>query len=107
MVPKRTRKTSILTRANGGIYGFALDSVEVDSEWEFFCECGRGDCHEVVMLSMDAYTAIRDTRNAVLARGHHLSQVERARRLIEESRAPRAQAERQTDRARKNLGQDS
>jgi hypothetical protein len=40
----------------------------------------------------------------VLADGHKLSQVERARRLRAESQALRAQAEHQAKRARKNLG---
>lgn len=102
MATKHAGKTAMLAQVNAGIFGFAVDSISDASEWEFFCECGRPICHELVMLPLDAYTAIRDGRQSVLAPGHQPSQLERARRLGEEARALRAQAAHQVRRAQKN-----
>jgi multidrug efflux pump subunit AcrA (membrane-fusion protein) len=63
-----------------------------------------GGFHEHVALTVDAYAALHDSGRAVLAPRHRLSQVERARRLSEEAKALRAQAEHQVKRAKKNLG---
>ena len=98
-----TFKTAALTEVNVHILDAARDSISDEQCWEFFCECGRPDCHEHVMLDVNQYVALHDHDKAVLARGHHLSQMERARRLREESHALRAQAEHQIRRARENV----
>ena len=100
---KRAFKTEALTEVNGHILEAARDSISGDQEWEFFCECGRSDCHEHVELTLDAYVALHDSGDAVLADGHRLSQVERARRLSQEAEALLGQAEQQVKRAKKNL----
>lgn len=102
MGSERTFKTAALTEVNAHILDAALDSIGEDQCWEFFCECGSPDCHERVLLDIGQYVALHAHEEAVLARGHRLSQMERARRLREESRALRAQAEHQVKRARKN-----
>jgi hypothetical protein len=79
------------------------DSATGEREWEFPCECGHRNCHESVFLTLDAFGALRDRDEAVLAGGHHVSQTARARRLVDAAKALRAQAEHQVRRARKNL----
>jgi hypothetical protein len=97
-------KTFLLTEVNHHIRDLAADADwdAGDPEWEFFCECGRRDCHEQVKLTLDAYVALGDGNRPVLAPGHRLSQVERARRLREETQALLAQAEQQVKRAQRN-----
>ena len=73
-------------------------------EWEFMCECGHESCHQTVFLTLDAFEALRDCGQAVLAGGHEVSPVARARRTRSATRALRAQAEHQVRRAKKNLG---
>jgi hypothetical protein len=75
--------------------------VSYEQEWEFFCECGRDDCQERLKLTLDAYVALYDSGRAVLAEGHQLSQVERARRLRDDAEALRRQAEHQVRRVKK------
>ena len=76
-------------------------SISYEQEWEFFCECGRDDCQERLTLTLDAYVARYDSGRAVLAEGHQLSQVERARRLRDDAEALRRQAEHQVRRVKK------
>jgi hypothetical protein len=57
-----------------------------------------------VFLSLDAFEAIRDSGEPVLAEGHVVSQAARARRLRSATQALRTQAEHQVTRAKKNLG---
>lgn len=85
-------KTFLLTEVNHHIGDLATDADWGGgaAEWEFFCECGRSDCSEQVELTLDAYVALADGGKPVLAPGHRLSQVERARRLLEDARASRA-----------------
>jgi hypothetical protein len=80
------------------------DSGTGEQEWEFRCECGREHCHDYVFLTLDAYVALRDRGTVVLADGHHLSPVVRARRLRDDARALVAQALNQLERAKRNLG---
>lgn len=89
---------------NHHIRDLAVDVNWGDPEWEFFCECGRKECGEVVRLTLATYVALADAGGPVLAPGHQLSQVERARRLREDTRALMAQAEQQVKRAQKNMG---
>lgn len=103
MGSERRFKTAALTEVNTHILDAARDSIGGEQGWEFFCECGEPDCHAHVVLDLDRYVALHDRGEAVLARGHRLSQMERARRLTEESKALQAQAAQQVRRARKNL----
>lgn len=104
MSQERASKTAALTKVNGHVLSVACELVADDQQWAFFCECGRPDCREYVNLTLAAYSSIRDGGGAVLARGHRLSQVERARRLRDEAEALRRQAEHQVKRARRNRG---
>ena len=79
------------------------DSGTGEREWEFPCECGHRDCRASVFLTLDAYAALGDRGDTVLAPGHSMSQVARARGLVDAARALRAQAEQQVRRAGKNL----
>jgi hypothetical protein len=101
---RQTFKTVALIDVNQAILQVARESPTHEQEWEFLCECGREDCHAYVTLTLDAYTELHDGGRAVLAQGHRLSQVERARRLCEEAEALKRQAEHQVARAFKNLG---
>ena len=94
-------KTSALTDVNRHILEAARESISYEQEWEFFCECGRDDCEERIELTLDAYASLYDSGCAVLAEGHQLSQVERARRLRADADALRRQAEHQVRRAKK------
>lgn len=69
-------KTTALSEVNQGILEVARDSLDCEQEWEFFCECGREDCHQYVSLTLDAYSALHDYGQPVLADGHPLSQIE-------------------------------
>jgi hypothetical protein len=95
-------RSSALTEVNGNILLHVQDADDGDLEWEFFCECGHDRCHEHVFLTLDAYITLRDGGGAALAEGHHLSQVERARRLRDDAKGLRAQAKHQVARAKKN-----
>jgi hypothetical protein len=78
------------------------DSISGEREWEFHCECAAKDCGESVFLTLDAYTALHEDGRAVLADGHRVSQVARARRLVESAEALSRQAALQIRRARQN-----
>jgi hypothetical protein len=95
-------KTMALTAVNARIVKLAEDSPPGEPAWEFYCECGRPECHEQVKLSREKYNAIRDDGRAILAAGHQVNQSARARRLVEEARALRAQADNQIKRANRN-----
>ena len=97
-------RSSALTEVNRNILLHVHDVDYGELEWEFFCECGHDLCHEQVFLTLDAFIAIRDRGDAVLAEGHRLSQVDRARRLREDAEGLRAQAKHQVARAKKNIG---
>jgi hypothetical protein len=97
----RVFKTSALTDVNRHILDVARESISAEQEWEFFCECGRPDCEERIALTLAAYVALYDSGRPVLAHGHRLSQVERARRLREDAEALRNQAEHQVRRAKR------
>ena len=93
-------KTFVLADVNQHIGAVAAGQDEDAPAWEFFCECGRADCHGLVMLTLGEYVALLEAERPVLAPGHRLSQAQRARRLREEAKALRAQAEQQVKRAR-------
>jgi multidrug efflux pump subunit AcrA (membrane-fusion protein) len=98
----RESKTAALVEVNARILDAARESVGEELEWEFFCECGRADCEASVRLTIEAYSALHDDGHAVLSAGHELSQVSRARGLLEDSQALLAQADQQVKRAKKN-----
>jgi hypothetical protein len=79
------------------------DSTTGERQWEFPCECGHKDCYESVFLTLDAYAALSVRGDVVLADGHRVSQIARARRLVHAASALRAQAEQQIWRTRKKL----
>jgi hypothetical protein len=68
------------TEANEHILRLVQDEVNGVREWEFMCECGHEGCHESVLLTLAAFVALRDGGEAVLAGGHHVSQVAHTRR---------------------------
>ena len=92
-----------LAAANEHILIHVRDSDDGQQEWEFLCECGKEGCDERVLLGLDAYIALHDHGQAVLADGHQVSQVQRALRLRAEADALTRQAEHQVRRARRNL----
>jgi hypothetical protein len=96
-------RAATLTAANAHIYRHVRDTDDGEQEWEFLCACGRAGCSERVFLTLDDYIALSDSGAVVLAPGHRVSQVGRARGLSEYAKALRAQAEHQVGRARKNL----
>ena len=96
-------KLLALTDANHLIRELASVSPEGDRVWQFFCECGRADCHAQVALTLAEYVTMMDDHEAILAAGHLVDQKERARVLREHAQALRAQAELQMNRAKKNL----
>lgn len=98
-----TLKTTALTEVNRNILEIARGSKSGETAWEFFCECGRPDCHAHVELTLEAYAALHDAGAPVLADGHEPSQVERARRLGADAEALRRRAGHQTARAKRNL----
>jgi hypothetical protein len=102
MTRDRAFKVLALTVVNEHILDAARESIAEEPDWEFFCECGNSGCHEHVMLTLDGYIALHDSGEAVLAAGHRLSQVERARALRSDAKALRAQAEHQVRRAKKS-----
>lgn len=96
-------RTATLAAASVHILRYVRDAEDGAQEWEFLCECGKESCHERVFLTIDAYTALHDEGKTVLADGHRLSQIERARRLSGEAEALRRQAVHQLKRAVRNL----
>lgn len=102
MGERRRIKTATVAEVNRKVFEFARHSPSEQAVWEFFCECGQEDCHEYVLLTLDAYSSVHDNGGAVLAEGHRLSQIERARRLREDAEALKRQAQHQVKRARKN-----
>jgi hypothetical protein len=83
------------------------DTSENEAEtWSFLCECGDDSCREWVTLPVSGYEALQRADQPILAPGHSLSASERtrrqARRLRDDAKALRAQAEQQTKRAKKN-----
>src|SRR5437764_3072809 len=103
VVDEGSTRASALTEVNRNILLHVQDADDGQLGWEFFCECGHDLCHEHVFLTLDAYAALRDGGGAALAEGHHLSQVDRARRLLEDAEGLRAQSKHQVHRAKKIL----
>ena len=100
---RRAFKTAALVEVNRHIGEVAEGLPSRSDEWEFFCECGRPECTDVVRLTLERYSTLHDSGEPVLAAGHRLSQVERARRLHDDAEALTRQATHQLNRARRNL----
>jgi hypothetical protein len=98
----RSFKTAALSDVNRHMLERVRGSGYEEQEWEFHCECGQESCYELVFLTAEAYLELREASRAVLADGHELSQVERARRLRDEAEALRRQADHQLKRAKRN-----
>jgi hypothetical protein len=85
---------------------FDLSDTEAET-WSFLCECGDDGCQEWVTLPVEGYEALQRADQPILAPGHSLSPSQRsrrqARRLRDDSKALRAQAEHQLKRAKRNL----
>ncbi|MFL5830175.1 MAG: response regulator transcription factor [Solirubrobacteraceae bacterium] len=63
-------RSAALAEVNQGILEVACDSRFEEQAWDFFCECGEEECHEYVLLAVDAYVRLHDSGGAVLADGH-------------------------------------
>lgn len=59
----RTLNRQILVLADRSPHG-------ARARWEFFCECGRADCHKELPLSANEYTAVIENDGALFAPGH-------------------------------------
>ena len=106
MAPEPTERSEVIREVNAAILSAAKRLHPHGSEtWDFYCECDRIDCAEVVRLTLEEYTSLRTAEQPVLAGGHVLSRGEAARRnareRVEEARALEAQARGQVARARK------
>ena len=82
---ERALKTAALTEVNDHILDFASESASIETDWDFFCECGELSCHLLVRLTINEYRDVRDSASAVLAHGHELSDDDRSTRLREGS----------------------
>ena len=96
-----TSDRAVQTAVNRRVLRVVRDLDDGEQEWEFFCECGREDCHEHVFFTLDAFMALRDHGGVVLADAHRPSQVVRARGLRTEAAAVRRQAVQQVKRVMK------
>jgi hypothetical protein len=81
-----------------------FDAADVENEtWDFLCECGAENCQQWVTLTLVEYEELRETDEPILAAGHGVTRSQRARRqarkLSDDARALRAQAELQNKRA--------
>jgi hypothetical protein len=54
-------KSAALAEVNQGILEVARDSRFEEQAWDFFCECGEEECHEYVLLAVDAYVRLHDS----------------------------------------------
>ena len=82
---ERALKTTALTEVNDHILDFASESASIETDWDFFCECGELSCRSLIRLTVNEYMNVRDSASAVLAQGHELSDDDRSTRLREGS----------------------
>src|SRR5438132_13776882 len=82
---ERVLKTAALTEVNDHILDFASESAAIETDWDFFCECGELNCHSLVRLTVNEYMDVRDSASAVLEQGHELSDDDRSLRRREGS----------------------
>jgi hypothetical protein len=104
---KRTGRSAERTEVNRNIRRaverFEAPALAGNETWDFLCECGDEDCGQWVTLTLKGYEALLRADEPVLAPGHALSRNQRARRkarkLVDDAQALRAQAEVQHKRA--------
>jgi hypothetical protein len=109
---KRTSRSAERTEVNRNIRmavkRFDEPALDGDESWDFLCECGADECGQWVTLTLKRYEALLRAEEPVLAPGHELTRSQRARRkarrLVEDSEALRAQAQVQQKRAGRNAG---
>ena len=95
-------KSAALSEVNRNILVAARQSISEEQEWEFFCECGLSECDARVKLTIAAYSLLHDRGGAVLASGHTMSRLERAKQLGDDAESLRSQAQLQVEPAKKN-----
>jgi hypothetical protein len=83
-----------------------FDLADSEAEkWSFLCECGDDTCQEWVTLPVAGYEALQRSDQPILAPGHTLSPSQKsrrqARRLQDDAKALRGQAEHQVKRAKR------
>jgi hypothetical protein len=82
-----------------------------DESWDFLCECGAEDCKDWVTLTLAQYETLRQHEQPILAAGHEISRSQQARRkareLVDDAKALRAQAEVQQKRTGSKPGKDT
>jgi hypothetical protein len=85
---------------------FDLSESEADT-WSFLCECGDESCQEWVTLPVVGYEALQRADQPIFAPGRSLTPSQKsrrtARRLRDDAKALRAEAQHQAKRARRNL----
>lgn len=98
---RETVKAGILAEVNAHILEVAGESPSRSPQWEFFCECGRLDCHEMVPMTVVEYMSVRERANAVLAHGHRLDHFASAETLAKDAHALLSQARQRARRTAK------
>jgi hypothetical protein len=58
VAPDSSHLASVVRSVNDRIRELAR-LIAGDDEWQFLCECGRPDCHELVSLTLSGYAAYR------------------------------------------------
>ena len=100
-------RTDVNRQMRLAVKRFDLAEPEQDETWAFLCECGAEDCTEWVTLPLAEYESLRQADSPILASGHTVDQVRasrrKSRRLVDDAKALRAQAEVQLKRAMRNL----
>ena len=103
----RTLRRDVVRLYNDEVRAIAdrLDYMLDESEWPFRCECGADDCGKELFLTAGVFDRLRERDEPLLAPGHRRVTTRetraRAKSLVEEARALRAQARHQLTRARR------
>jgi hypothetical protein len=66
----RPERRSRLRRWNDRIAAAAVRHRFEDARVPFLCECGRHDCEEFVLLTLDRFAELRQRSTALVASGH-------------------------------------
>ena len=71
VVSKPAERSEVIREVNAAILSAAKRLHPHGSEtWDFYCECDRVDCAQVVRLTLEEHTAVRNAEQPVLAEGH-------------------------------------
>ena len=66
-----TQRSELIREVNAAILSAATRLHPAGSEtWDFYCECDRADCSDVVRLTLEEYGALKSAQQPVLADGH-------------------------------------